>query len=103
MNGEHMNEKEVITTDQCLDHLDFGGKTCPGCDCEVNEFGNTENDFRYCQFPHCGCDGSRLCMASEGPSDRSIGGNIEGMWNGKNTEQRKARKTLIVDVMLEKK
>jgi len=25
------------------------------------------------------------------------------MWNGKNTEQRKARKTLIVDVMLEKK
>lgn len=43
-----------------------------------DEHGNTEVDpMRYCCFPDCGCDGSRLCMAKEGPNASSCAMNIE--------------------------
>lgn len=87
----------------CLEHLDLAGSACPECKEHVDPYGNTAYDFKYCSFPDCGCDGARLCMASEGPSDRSASGNVEGMWAGKTAEQIKARRALIVDTMLEKK
>lgn len=34
-----------------------------------------------CNFPSCGCDGSRLCQAEEGASDKSFAFNIEGRIN----------------------
>jgi len=53
---------------------------CPECGLETNGYGNTEQDFTFCQFPHCGCDGSQSCMASEGPTGRADTYNIQGMW-----------------------
>jgi hypothetical protein len=78
------------TPDECYDHLDYAEGICPGCKEPVDAYGNTAYDFKYCSFPDCGCDGARLCMAKEGPSDRSNAGNVEGMWSGKTEEQRKA-------------
>lgn len=76
--------------EECAYHLDYAEQVCPGCKEPVDPYGNTAYDFKYCSFPDCGCDGSRLCMASSGPSDRSVGGNVEGMWTGKTEQQRKA-------------
>lgn len=61
-----------------------------------NEIGG---DFLYCSFPDCGCDGARLCMAKNGASDRACGGNVEGMWSGKNLKQREAVFKLVGEVM----
>ena len=47
----------------CIDHLEFTGLKCPNCNDEVDEYGNTENQFEYCSFPDCGCQGSRNCAA----------------------------------------
>lgn len=71
------------------------GTTCEYCKLEVDQYGNTEGDFRNCPFPDCGCDGARLCMAPNGPSEVSMKGNVEGMYNGNSPEQRKARMDLI--------
>ena len=88
----------------CVDHLNFMGETCPDCGLEVNEYGNTEaQPIDYCQFPHCGCDGARLCMAKEGPSDYACEGNVEGMWEGSSPNQVRARSELILRVMKEDK
>ena len=87
----------------CIDHLNFCGTVCPDCGDEVDEYGNTENQFDYCSFPNCGCDGSRLCCAKEGASDRAIRDNVEGMWAGKTKEQRAAVFRLYRDVLDEDK
>lgn len=76
--------------DKCIDHLAFVGGVCEDCGLEVDQYGNTEDQFDYCCFPDCGCDGSRLCSAKEGASERAISQNVEGMWQGKSKKQRKA-------------
>jgi hypothetical protein len=56
------------------------GETCPHCKLEVDDYGNTEDDFLHCCFPDCGCDGARLCMAGN-PSLCARTLNIEhGSW-----------------------
>jgi len=34
----------------------------------------------YCCCPDCGCDGARLCMAENGPSEAALRCNVEGMY-----------------------
>jgi hypothetical protein len=87
---------------KCVDHLEFVGDTCPDCCLAVDEYGNTEAQFDNCCFPDCGCDGARLCMAPSGASDRSCGQNVEGMWKGETTEQRRAVMSLMGDIYKEK-
>ena len=88
----------------CINHLDFAGGTCEDCGLEVDEWGNTEaQPFDYCTFPGCGCDGSRLCQAKSGASDRACRQNVEGMWRGKTKEQRNAVFDLYGDVLKEKR
>jgi len=78
----------------CVDHLNFIDTTCPECGLAVDAYGNTDDQFEHCSFPDCGCDGARLCMAGEA-SDRACEQNVEGMWRGETTEQRKAVFALI--------
>ncbi len=66
----------------CVDHLNFAGEVCPDCGLPIDQYGNTEDQFDYCSFPNCGCDGSRLCMSKNGASDHACKGNVEGMWSG---------------------
>lgn len=58
-------------TDKCIDHLKFINCKCKNCGLDINEYGNTENQFQYCCFPDCGCESARNCMAEEGPSNIS--------------------------------
>jgi hypothetical protein len=74
----------------CIDHLEFAGERCPDCGLDVDLYGNTEDQFDYCSFPNCGCDGARLCMAARGASARACDENVEGMWTGKTKAQREA-------------
>ena len=69
--------------------------TCPECKLEVDQYGNTCEDFDYCSFPDCGCDGARLCMAKKGPSDNARGCNVEGMYDRKDPEAQKAKMDLL--------
>ena len=55
----------IIVAEQCIDHLAFAEEICPDCGLEVDAHGNTEDQFDYCSYPDCGCDGARLCMAKE--------------------------------------
>jgi hypothetical protein len=80
----------------CEEHLDYAGGHCPGCGERVSPGGNTAYDFRYCDFPYCGCPGARLCDAPEGASDRAYIQNVEGMWDGNGREQRAARLSLLI-------
>lgn len=91
-----------VTAEQCLDHLAFTEQVCPDCNLAVDAYGNTENSFKYCSFPDCGCDGARLCMAGEA-SERANGQNVEGMWSGKTEQQRKAVFDLIGSLAKESK
>lgn len=59
------------------DHRAFAGGTCPTCEEEVDDYGNTSDSFLYCSFPDCGCDGARLCMAKSGASSCAMSLNIE--------------------------
>jgi len=52
-------------------------ETCSHCSLEVDEYGNTEEDFLNCSFPDCGCDGARNCMAPSGANLGSMNLNIE--------------------------
>lgn len=85
---------------ECLDHLNFVNGTCEDCGLEVNTYGNTEDQFDYCAFPDCGCDGARLCDAKEGASESANDCNVEGMWSGKTQEQRSAVEVLVTSVRL---
>lgn len=89
------NEK---TSEKCIDHLCFTNNTCEDCGLKVDAYGNTEDQFDYCSFPDCGCDGARLCMAGE-PSEYACSGNVENMWSGKSPEQVRARNQLVTDVV----
>lgn len=60
---------------------------------EVDKYGNPTDgsEFNYCSFPDCGCDGARLCMAKNGPSEDAYSMNVEGMWsNGSDPKCAKA-------------
>jgi hypothetical protein len=74
---------------ECFDHSP-GDTHCLECGLEIDAYGNTEEEMVYCCFPDCGCDGARLCMAKNGASERACSGNVEGMWRGNTSEQRKA-------------
>ena len=63
--------------ENCIDHLNFTGRKCEDCGLTVSRFGNTEDQFDYCCFPDCGCDGARQCMATSGASVTSLALNIE--------------------------
>lgn len=65
---------------ECLDHLEFLNETCPDCNLPVDNYGNTEAQYKYCSFPDCGCDGARLCQAGEA-SENALQGNVENMWS----------------------
>lgn len=88
---------------ECIHLPDYAGETCTGCGEEIDDYGNTENDFRFCSFPDCGCDGARLCMAKNGASERSSHGNVEGMWSGKTREQRAAVAQLVAEIDVERR
>lgn len=56
--------------------------TCEKCGIETDKYGNNELEpFAYCSYPDCGCDGARLCQATEGASDFSLKTNTEGRVN----------------------
>ena len=61
----------------CIDHLHFAGRKCEDCELPVDQHGNTEEQFEYCSFPYCGCDGARNCDAKNGASIGSLAWNIE--------------------------
>lgn len=46
---------------------------------ECDRYGNTEDDYQFCSFPDCGCDGARLCGAPSGPSQAALQLNLERM------------------------
>ncbi len=71
------------------------GGTCSHCKLQIDQYGNTEGDFLNCNFPHCGCDGARLCMAENGANYNSRKYNVEGMYQRKDKEAIKARLGLI--------
>jgi hypothetical protein len=80
--------------DRCVDHhpsLSF----CKECEESIDVYGNTESDFRFCCFPDCGCDGSRLCMAPEGASEDAFETNVEGLHSRKDTAGQQARIRLL--------
>ncbi len=103
--AEHRNkiaELEAQRPSRCADHLNFTEATCEDCGLHVDVYGNTEAQFDNCCFPNCGCDGARLCMASLGASDRSLDGNVEGMWSMKTREQKRALDALVASTHKEK-
>ena len=73
----------------CAHLPDFAGEKCPGCGDEIDQYGNTENDFNSCSFPDCGCDGARLCMAGSA-SERATKYNGEGMYHSASAVARMA-------------
>ncbi len=77
--------------EKCVDHLNFTKGICADCNLPVDKYGNTEEQLDYCSFPDCGCDGARLCSATEGASEDACIGNVENMWNsGSELKSRKA-------------
>lgn len=70
------------------------GEKCEACGLVPDRYRNTEDDFRYCSFPDCGCDGARLCMAGEA-SETARDCNVEGMYQRTDIEARVAKMTLI--------
>jgi hypothetical protein len=80
---------------KCVDHLNFCGTNCEDCGLFVDAYGNTEDQFDYCSFPDCGCDGERLCMASNGASDNARDFNVEGMYSMKGAKGVVARTNFL--------
>lgn len=70
------------------------GETCGNCGLEVDQYGNTEEDFQNCAFPDCGCDGERLCMAGEA-NENAVKYNVEGMYERKDLKAVKAKVGLL--------
>jgi len=70
---------------------------------EITEDGEyAQIPFKYCAFPDCGCDGSRLCVATEGASERACRQNLEGMYERINRKAAAARMSLAADVERER-
>ena len=66
--------RRVRVTDYSCEYY-FGhepGEVCQHCGLEVDEYGNTEDDFINCCFPNCGCHGNRNCMAPSGANYMSM-------------------------------
>lgn len=59
------------------EHKYIKNETCPTCSLEVDQYGNTEEDFLHCSYGDCGCDGSRNCMAPSGANHGSMSLNFE--------------------------
>lgn len=63
------------------DQLGPAAEACDHCDGigKVDDYGNPLSGDRiiYCCFPDCGCDGSRCCMAENGPSFGAIQLNLD--------------------------
>lgn len=74
---------------ECVHLPDYAGETCAGCGEEIDGYGNTTNDFKFCSYPDCGCDGARLCMAGEA-SERAGKYNVEGMYHSRDPKARMA-------------
>lgn len=91
-----------MMSDKCINHLDFTNAICPDCNLEVDAYGNTEDQFDYCSFPDCGCDGARLCMAGEA-SENANRCNVEGMWSGKSEKEQIRGRMETYAVCLERK
>lgn len=72
------------------------GVVCECCKLLVDEYGNTEEDFHNCSFPDCGCDGSRLCQATNGANQNSLKCNVESMYRRKDRAAIEAREDLLV-------
>jgi hypothetical protein len=72
---------------ECVHLPDYAGETCAGCGEEIDQYGNTANDFNACSFPDCGCDGARLCMAGSA-SDDALSYNVEGMYSSRDPRAR---------------
>lgn len=70
------------------------GEKCEACGLVPDRYRNTEDDFRYCSFPDCGCDGARLCMAGEA-NDNALKCNVEGMYQRTDKKALRARMELI--------
>jgi len=64
-------------TQETKDRLNVLFDELLGDDEEVDDYGNTEADFKNCCFPDCGCDGARNCMAPSGANYGSNTLNIE--------------------------
>ena len=71
------------------------GETCAHCNLAVDAYGNTEQDFRRCCFPDCGCDGARLCMAGEANDDDAQRCNVEGMYRRKDVAAVRAKMEVV--------
>lgn len=82
---------------KCPDHLNFRGQKCEDCGLDVDQYGNTEDQFDNCSFPDCGCDGSRLCMAANGASDDSCSYNVEGMYRLRDPRPRMKFLGFVID------
>lgn len=57
--------KALVKTACPVDHLELAGGICPLCLYVIDEYGNTEDDFRYCAKGNCGCDGPGCPMGGE--------------------------------------
>lgn len=69
---------------------------------ELDKYGNTEGELNNCCFPDCGCDGARLCMAKNGPSERAFKQNVENMYGRKDLVARRAKMELFKSCLEEK-
>lgn len=72
---------------ECCHLPDFANEVCAGCGEEIDRYGNTAYDFKFCSFPDCGCDGARLCMAGNA-SEAATKYNVENMYHSRDPRAR---------------
>lgn len=69
-------ERTCVECGDAVDGTAAHDELCPSC--TPDQYGNTEREpNKFCCFPDCGCDGSRLCQAERGPNFASCAINIE--------------------------
>ena len=91
--GEYIGDQRCPQTKLGCDHEP--NTKCETCGLDVDKYGNTEDDFRNCSFPDCGCDGARLCMAKTGASENAQIANVEGMYQRTDHEAKAAKCALV--------
>ena len=73
-----MNDNKANMMNYCKHALEHKPETvCEYCKLEVDQYGNTEEDFPNCCFPDCGCDGARNCMAENEANSGAMALNRE--------------------------